>query len=171
MTWAAITGLVALMLLHRRDTRHVWENIDWSLLLFFAGLFIVVEGFIRSGAPAFFFAHYPLAGPHHGIADWMRTGGLFLLGSNVVSNVPFILVVKDQVAALPNPTLGWELLAVASTFAGNLTLLGSVANLIVAEGTREVGGIGFFEHLRIGLPLAVLTTVAGTLWLVVWHAG
>jgi Na+/H+ antiporter NhaD/arsenite permease-like protein len=66
---------------------------------------------------------------------------------------------------LPNPALGWELLAMASTFAGNLTLLGSVANIIVAESARDVGGIGFLEYLRVGFPLAVITTLVGTLWL------
>jgi len=79
--------------------------------------------------------------------------------------VPFILVVKDQMATLPDPRLGWEILAMASTFAGNLTLLGSVANIIVAESARDIGGIGFVEYLRVGLPLAVLTTLIGVLWL------
>lgn len=54
----------------------------------------------------------------------------------------------------------------ASTFAGNLTLLGSVANLIVAEAGRDVGGLGFFQYLRVGAPVALLTTCVGTLWLV-----
>lgn len=91
--------------------------------------------------------------------------GIFLAGSNIVSNVPFILVVRDQMITLANPTLGWELLAVASTFAGNLTLLGSVANIIVAESARDVGGIGFFEYLKVGLPLAAITTLVGVVWL------
>ncbi len=166
VTGAAVTGLVSLMLLHRRDTRHVWENMDWSLLLFFAGLFVVVEGFARSGAPAWFFAHYPLGIAEPNFPGWLRTGLLFLAGSNVVSNVPFILLAKPQVAALPQPVLGWELLAVASTFAGNLTLLGSVANVIVAESARDVGGLGFWSHLKVGAPVALLTTAVGTLWLV-----
>ena len=68
-------------------------------------------------------------------------------------------------ATLANPTLGWELLAMASTFAGNLTLLGSVANIIVAEATHDVGGIGCWQYLRVGLPLALSTTLLGVLWL------
>lgn len=166
LAWAATCGFVALMLLHRRDTRLLWTRIDWSLLLFFAGLFIVVEGFMRSGAPSWLFARYPLveAGAN-GIGGWVRTAGIFLIGSNVVSNVPFILVVRDQMATLPNPALGWELLTVTSTFAGNLTLLGSVANIIVAESAREVGGIGFIEYLKVGLPLAVITSLCGVVWL------
>ena len=55
---------------------------------------------------------------------WLRAAGIFLVGSNVVTNVPFILIVRPEMAKLPDPTLGWELLAMASTFAGNLTLLG-----------------------------------------------
>ena len=132
-----------------------------SLLLFFCGLFVVVEGFVRSGVPAAVFARWPLAslGGPAGLA------GVFLVGSNVVSNVPFILVVRDQMASLPDPRLAWELLAMASTFAGNLTLLGSVANIIVAESAREIGGIGFRDYLKVGLPLALVTTALGTAWL------
>lgn len=166
LAWAATAGFVALMLLHRRDTRPLWGQIDWSLLLFFAGLFVVVEGFMRSGAPAWLFARYPLADAGaDGFGGWLRTAAIFLVGSNIVSNVPFILVIRGQMATLASPALGWELLTVASTFAGNLTLLGSVANVIVAEHARDVGGVGFFEHLKVGLPLAAITTALGALWL------
>lgn len=166
LAWAATAGFAALMLMHRRDTRDLWARVDWSLLLFFAGLFVVVEGLMRSGAPDLVFDRFPLAGSGtEGPADWLRLGGIFLAGSNAVSNVPFILIVRDQMATLARPELAWELLAVASTFAGNLTLLGSVANIIVAESARDIGGIGFFDYLKIGFPLAVATTVLGTLWL------
>ncbi|MCA9550575.1 MAG: arsenic transporter [Myxococcales bacterium] len=165
LAWSAAGGFVLLMLLHRRDTRLLWPRIDWALLLFFAGLFIVVEGFARSGAPAALFARFPLMPATEGPLAWLRVSVIFLVGSNVVSNVPFILVVREQMAALPDPRLGWELLAMASTFAGNLTLLGSVANVIVAEAGREVGGMGFVSYLKVGLPLATLTTLLGTGWL------
>jgi hypothetical protein len=101
------------------------------VLLFFAGLFVAVEGLTRSGATQWFFERYPLVEPCS-TGAW-RASGLFLVGSNVVSNVPFILVVQDELTKFSNPVLAWELLAMASTFAGNLTLLGSVANVIVAE--------------------------------------
>jgi Na+/H+ antiporter NhaD/arsenite permease-like protein len=167
LAWAATAGFVALMLLHRRDTRQLWGRIDWMLLLFFAGLFVVVEGFMQSGAPAWLFARLPLSeAGANGIGGWLRMSGIFLVGSNIVSNVPFILVVRDQMSTLPNPTLGWEMLTVASTFAGNLTLLGSVANIIVAESARDIGGLGFVDYLKVGLPLAVITTLVGVAWLV-----
>jgi len=164
LAWTAVAGLVVLMLGHRKDSRLVWARIDWSVLLFFAGLFIVVAGFVKSGAPAAFFARFPLSAD-----SWPLLTTVFLLGSNLVSNVPFILVIKDQVQALPNPRLAWELLAVVSTFAGNLTLLGSVANIIVAEAGRDVGGMGFVEYLKVGAPIAVATTVVGASWL--WAFG
>lgn len=171
LAWAAAAGFVLLMLVHRRDTRELWSHIDWSLLLFFSGLFVVVEAFIQSGAPAWLFARFPLAAGTDEPGGWARLSAIFLIGSNVVSNVPFILVVREQMALLPDPKLGWELLAMASTFAGNLTLLGSVANIIVAERARDLGGIGFFEYLRVGLPLAVITTLIGTAWLLLVAPG
>jgi Na+/H+ antiporter NhaD/arsenite permease-like protein len=165
LAWAATAGFVVLMLVRRTDTRELWVRIDWSILLFFSGLFVVVEGFVRSGAPAWIFTHVPLETAAGGVWDWLRLSAIFLVGSNVVSNVPFVLVVREQMATLADPRLAWELLTVASTFAGNLTLLGSVANIIVAESARDVGGIGFVEYLRVGLPLALGTTLAGALWL------
>ena len=166
LAWSATTGFVTLMLLHRHDTTRLWQHIDGTLLLFFAGLFVVVEGLNQSGGTAAFFQQFPLVNLADGLGGVLRLSALFLVGSNVVSNVPFILVVRPAMATLPDPRLGWELLAMASTFAGNLTLLGSVANIIVAETARDLGGIGFREHLRVGAPLALLTTLLGTLW--VW---
>jgi Na+/H+ antiporter NhaD/arsenite permease-like protein len=167
LAWTAAGGFVALMLLHRRDTKTLWSHIDWSILLFFAGLFVVVEGFTRSGVPAAVFDRFPLAAGGEGLLGSLRLSGIFLVGANIVSNVPFILVVADQMSRLPDPRVAWELLAMASTFAGNLTLLGSVANIIVAEAAREIGGIGFWQYLRVGLPLAVGTTLAGVLWVTI----
>ncbi|HMA96678.1 MAG TPA: SLC13 family permease [Polyangiaceae bacterium] len=170
LAWAAATGFVAMMLIHRHDTRLLWGRIDWSILLFFAGLFVVVEALLVSGGPAWFFARFPLHGHDTGLLSSLRLAVLFLVGSNIVSNVPFILVVKQQMATLPDPRLGWEILAMASTFAGNLTLLGSVANIIVAENARELGGIGFWSYLKLGFPVALITTLFGTLYLVfAWY--
>jgi Na+/H+ antiporter NhaD/arsenite permease-like protein len=90
----------------------------------------------------------------------------FMVGSNLVTNVPFILIVRHEMDRMPDPLLAWELLAMASTSAGNLTLLGSVANVIVSEKSKRVGGLGFFEHLRAGVPIAIITTMLGTAWLV-----
>jgi Na+/H+ antiporter NhaD/arsenite permease-like protein len=165
LSWAATAGFVALMIIRHRSTRDLWTRIDWSVLLFFAGLFVVVEAFVRSGAPVWLFDRVPLDTDDGDVVGVLRLSLIFLVGSNVVSNVPFILVVADHMRALAEPTLGWELLAVASTFAGNLTLLGSVANIIVAESARDVGGIGFVEYLKVGVPLATVTTLVGALWL------
>ena len=165
LPWTAAAGFTALLVIHGRDAREVWARIDWSLLLFFASLFVVVRAFSLSGYPAKFFASYPLGQLGPGWIGRIELSLLFLIGSNLVSNVPFILVIGDQLTGLPDPRHAWELLAIVSTFAGNLTLLGSAANIIVAEAAREVGGIGFREHIRVGLPLTVLTTAIAVAWL------
>ncbi|MCX4242803.1 ArsB/NhaD family transporter [Paraliomyxa miuraensis] len=165
LAWTAVSGFALLTVLHRTDTRALWSTIDWSLLVFFAGLFVVVQALVDSGAPAWVFARVPLQVEAGDPAGLLASAGIFVAGSNLVSNVPFILVVRQPLEALADPTLAWELLAMSSTFAGNLTLLGSVANVIVAEAGREVGGIGFFSFLRIGVPLTLLTTLAGVGWL------
>jgi Na+/H+ antiporter NhaD/arsenite permease-like protein len=165
LTYTALSGFALLLLVHRIDPAEVWTRIDWSVLIFFGGLFISVDGFVRSGAPAFIFAHQPLFVAPEGLASYARTSTYFLLGSNIVTNVPFILLVKGEMAKLPDVRLGWELLAMASTFAGNLTLLGSVANIIVSEKSQEVGGLRFVEYAKAGVPIALVTTAIGTVWL------
>jgi Na+/H+ antiporter NhaD/arsenite permease-like protein len=85
--------------------------------------------------------------------------------SNLVSNVPAVLLFKPLIPTLGEPDRAWLILAMATTLAGNLTLLGSVANLIVAEAAREARvEIGFLEYSRVGVPLTILTLAVG--WLV-----
>ena len=169
LAWTAAAGFVILLLVQRVDARELWPRIDWALLLFFTGLFVVVEGLARSGAPAWLFARLPLTLDPGSMISGLKLTAVFLVGSNVVSNVPFILLVKEQITHLPEPRLGWELLAMASTFAGNLTLIGSVANLIVAEAARDIGGMRFFAYLRVGLPVALSTALIGAAWLMLVH--
>ncbi len=89
-----------------------------------------------------------------------------LLLSNLVSNVPAVLVLKPFVASLDDPTRAWLVVAMASTLAGNLTLVGSVANLIVAQRARRHGVVvGFWAYLKVGAPLTVLTILFGSWWL------
>jgi Na+/H+ antiporter NhaD/arsenite permease-like protein len=85
--------------------------------------------------------------------------------SNFVSNVPAVLLFKPIIPTLGEPDRAWLILAMSTTLAGNLTLLGSVANLIVAEGARAARvEIGFLEYSRVGVPLTLLTLALG--WLV-----
>jgi len=167
LAWSSAGAFVAVVIARGQDVRTLYPRIDFSLLLFFAGLFTLVSGFHVSGGPAWLFAHAPLTLASDDLPGWSVLAAKLLVGSNLVSNVPFILIVRDAMNALPTPTRGWELLAMASTFAGNLTLFGSVANLIVAEAARDVGGLGFWQHLRVGAPVALLTTalaVVGVVW-------
>ncbi len=166
LAWTATAGALVAMLIRRHPPGELWLRVDWSVLLFFAGLFVVVSTLVESGAPAALFDRMPLwTDDLPALWAWARVVGIGMVGSNLVSNVPYILIVAEPIAALPEPTLGWEMLAMSSTFAGNLTLFGSVANVIVAEKSREVGGVGFFDYLRVGVPLTLISTAIGVVWL------
>ena len=96
--------------------------------------------------------------------------GLSVLLSNLVSNVPAVLLFKPLMEVMPQKELAWLALAMSSTLAGNLTVLGSVANLIVVENARRAGTeLGFVEYLKVGVPLTVLTTLVGVAWLALVH--
>jgi Na+/H+ antiporter NhaD/arsenite permease-like protein len=88
----------------------------------------------------------------------------------VVSNVPAVMLLRTVVVEFPDPHSGWLALAMSSTLAGNLTITGSVANIIVVERSAAEGvHLGFREYFRAGLPVTAATLVIGSLWL--WLVG
>jgi len=92
--------------------------------------------------------------------------GVTAVLSNIVSNVPAVMLLRGVVPGLPDPHLGWLALAMSSTLAGNLTITGSVANIIVVERAAADGvAVGFRDYLQVGLPVTVLTIAIGSLWL------
>ncbi|HMO64612.1 MAG TPA: SLC13 family permease [Verrucomicrobiota bacterium] len=134
---------------------------DWHLLVFFAALFVVVEGLNGTGLPDRLYAGVrPWFGESATAQAW-NLAWFAVAGSNVFSNVPFVLVAGQWLPQFAEPALMWKVLALATTFAGNLTLLGSVANLIVVESARGHCEIGFWDYAKYGLPITLLTTVAG----------
>ena len=86
--------------------------------------------------------------------------------SNVVSNVPAALLLKSFVPNLQDPQRAWLVVAMAATLAGNFTLVGSVANLIVAQRAKARGvEFNFWTYFKVGAPLTVLTIAFGLFWL------
>lgn len=162
LSFAAVAGAALVILLNRFSPTRILERLDWSLLLFFAALFVVIGGVARSGALAL--ARDVL--PHSsGLLGVVAFSALSVAGSNLFSNVPFVMAAGTWVSALPEPRLHWYLLALTSTFAGNLTLVGSMANLIVAELSKGLHPIGFREYFRYGLVITLVTTVVGVAYL------
>jgi Na+/H+ antiporter NhaD/arsenite permease-like protein len=90
--------------------------------------------------------------------------------SNIVSNVPAVMLLRSAIPGLPDPHVGWLALAMASTLAGNLTITGSVANIIVVESAAAEGvAVGFRDYVQVGLPLTLITLLIGSTWL--WITG
>lgn len=158
----AIVGGALLLLTRRVKAEKIYREIDWPLLLMFVGLFIVVTGMEATVLTPDAIA--AVSRLDLGSAPVLAT--LTAALSNVVSNVPAVLVLKPFVEAAYDPQRSWLVVAMASTLAGNLTLVGSVANLIVAERARAQGvAIGFWTYSMIGAPLTLLTIAFGAWWL------
>jgi Na+/H+ antiporter NhaD/arsenite permease-like protein len=158
----AAVGAALLLITRTVEPSKVYGYVDWGLLVFFVGLFIIVAGAERAGLTKNLLQ--PVAmWDLHSIAVFVP---LTALVSNIVSNVPAVMLLRTLVVDFPDPHAGWLVLAMASTLAGNLTITGSVANIIVVErAAAEDVHIGFREYLRIGLPVTVATLVWGTTWL------
>ena len=148
----------ALLLITRRvGPRLVYGEIDWPLLVMFVGLFVVVAALDRTPLSARLLASATRL--HLERASVLTACAAVL--SNVVSNVPAVLVFKPIVARLADPHRAWLVLAMSSTLAGNLTVLGSVANLIVIERARPAVRISFWEYAKAGIPVTLVTLAIG----------
>jgi Na+/H+ antiporter NhaD/arsenite permease-like protein len=157
----AIVAGAVLLLTRRIKSEKIYAEIDWTLLLMFAGLFIVVAGLERSVLSPEVIAAF--ARLH--LENTAILSGVTALLSNIVSNVPAILVLKPFLAQLQDQQQAWLTAAMASTLAGNFAIVGSVANLIVVQRARAQNVvIGFWEYSRVGVPLTLLTIGVGV-WL------
>ncbi|KAI0493553.1 hypothetical protein KFK09_023672 [Dendrobium nobile] len=171
MSWTAITAALALVALDFKDARPCLEKVSYSLLIFFCGMFIAVDGFNKTGIPS---TLWDAVEPYSRIDSF---GGVALLSlvilllSNVASNVPTVLLLGARVAAsaasisASEEDRSWLILAWVSTVAGNLSLLGSAANLIVCEQAQRAQFFGynlsFWSHLRFGIPSTIIVTIIG----------
>ncbi len=158
----AATGAALLLITRTVNPRLVYEDVDWGLLVFFIGVFIIVGGADRAGLTQAIlqpFQRWDL----HRIPIFVSTTAVL---SNLVSNVPAVMLLRTLIPAFPDPHLGWLMLAMASTLAGNLTITGSVANIIVIERAAALGvRVEFREYARVGLPITIVTLALGAGWL------
>ncbi len=157
----AAIGAALMLITRTRDPRLVYDEVDWGLLVFFVGLFVIVGGAENAGMTRHLFA----------IAERsnLQNAGIFTAAtavlSNLVSNVPAVMLLKTLVPGFHDPHKSWLVLAMASTLAGNLTITGSVANLIVVERARGEVHVGFWDYSRVGIPVTLLTLGVGWAWL------
>lgn len=158
---ASSLGGALLLITRRIKPNKVYSSVDFNLLVIFIGLFVIVAGVESSGLAAFVFEHL--------ISSDLQSIGVFaavtLILSNLVSNVPAVLLMKFMIPAI-NGEYWWKALALFSTLAGNLTITGSIANLIVVEiAKREQVHIHALDYFKVGFPLTIVTTTVGILWL------
>ena len=158
----ALGGGAALLFTRRMLPSTIYEQIDWTLLVMFAGLFIVVKGAETTGLLEDLVRK---VGPER-LKSVATLSVVAAVLSNLVSNVPAMLLFKPIYPQIRQGMSTGLVLASASTLAGNLTLLGSIANLIVVEQARREGiEIGFVEYLKVGVPVTIITLAVDIAWL------
>jgi Na+/H+ antiporter NhaD/arsenite permease-like protein len=157
----AVLGGAALLVRRRQHPEHIYNQVDWSLLILFIGLFLIIGAVEASGIAAQMLA----------FADRLKIqnvwifSGVVVAFSNLVSNVPAVMLLKDFVPQFSDPRQFWLLLSLVSTLAGNLTITGSVANIIVIEKARTETHVSFKDYLRVGIPITFATVLVGILWI------
>ena len=158
---AASVGAAVVLISRSGEPRKLYAEVDWGLLVFFVGLFIIVGGAENVGLVDRLLQFTQRWNLHRPAVFTVVT----TLFSNLVSNVPAVMLLKSLVKNLAEPRKAWLVLAMASTLAGNLTITGSVANIIVVETAKPDVHISFWDYFRVGLPITVATVVVGALWL------
>lgn len=162
---AAFLAACTLLLTRRVRPERVFADFDWSLLVFFSALFIVTGSLEANGISKDIFSLLRLD-ENTGVLGLSAVTAVL---SNLISNVPAVMLMRPIIAGLSNPTAGWLTLASASTLAGNLTLLGSVANLIVAEIARRHNvRLSFWEYTRAGAAITLISLAVGVAWIAVF---
>jgi Na+/H+ antiporter NhaD/arsenite permease-like protein len=162
---AAALGAAGLLISRTLEPRKLYQEVDWGLLVFFIGLFLIVGGAENAGI-----VRRLLEVAEHWNLQRLGTFTVVVaLLSNIVSNVPAVMLLKSLIPGFSSPHTAWLALAMASTLAGNLTITGSVANLIVVESARPEMDIGFWDYFRVGLPITLATLLVGWGWLVWIH--
>ncbi len=157
----AALGAAVLLITRTLEPQQVYKEVDWGLLVFFVGLFLIVGGAENAGITTRLLdvaRHWNLQ------RTWVFTLSVAAL-CNIVNNVPAVMLLKTMVPGFADPHKVWLLLAMASTLAGNLTITGSVANIIVVETAKPEVEIGYRDYLRAGVPITVLTLTVGWAWL------
>ena len=150
----ALVGGIAAMLISGIRPSRVIRSVDWGLLVFFGGLFVVIGGARHAGVLDIFLHRVNLSAGVGGIVSMHAFSAVV---SQVVSNVPLTMLVIPLIQRVPGNTL-WISLAAGSTLGGNATLIGAVANIIVVEqASRQGVEIKFAEFARLGLPVTALT--------------
>jgi len=159
---SAMVAAGVLLCSRRLTTRSMLGLVDWHLITLFCGLFVVIRGMEVTGMPHRAVAWLSIHGVY--LNDPLTLTGVSVVLSNLVSNVPAsMLLIKFLDPADPVP---WYVLAVSSTFAGNLFTIGSIANLITIEQARTFGvRISFWEHARAGIPITLASVGVLILWL------
>ena len=156
----------ALLLVQRKHLpKAIYGDVDWSLLMLFLGLFLIIGGAQEAGITRELLGLAERLNLHNSIVFV----AVVTLLSNIVSNVPAVMLLKGLIPQFHNPQSAWLMLAMSSTLAGNLTITGSVANIIVVEKARGEAHIGFLEYMKIGVPVTLATIAVGMIWLHLVH--
>ena len=158
---AATTGAAFLLVTRRVKPNKIYTSIDFNLLVIFIGLFVVVAGVEKSGLMRYILYKFSFSGFENMTVFAIAT----VVVSNLVSNVPAVLLLKFFIPQ-QHPEVWWKGLALFSTLAGNLTITGSIANLIVAEiALGQKVRMTAWQYFRVGFPLTIGMTIVGILWL------
>jgi Na+/H+ antiporter NhaD/arsenite permease-like protein len=156
----ALTAAGVLMISRETASRELLGLVDWHLLLLFAGLFVVNAAVAQSGLLGGVFMAVRMAGID--IGHPAALFGITAVLSNLVSNVPAVLLLLP---AAGHPLSG-PVLALSSTLAGNLLIVGSIANVIVVDQAHRHGiVVDWRMHARIGIPVTLTTLTLAALWL------
>jgi len=169
----ALLGAGALYLLSGKDRKDIFKNVDYSVLVFFAAMFVVTSALWSSGAISTIMSHIPSPNPNNFVQSNIIISVVSILLSQILTNVPFValynLVMLNNGFTGDAHTSQWMMLASASTIAGNLTILAAASNIIISDVAEAKGlkSFTYFEFLKIGALVTMVNIIIYYLFIVI----
>ena len=169
----ALLGAGFLYLLSGTDRKDILRRVDYSVLVFFAAMFVVTSALWSSGAISMIISHIPSPNPNNIFQSNLIISGISILLSQILINVPFValynFVMLNNGFAGDTHVSQWMMLASASTIAANLTILGAASNIIIIDvaESRNIKAFTFIEFFKIGILVTLVNIVIYYLFIVI----
>ena len=165
LAWSALAAAAVVILLQGRDPDRLFSRVSWTVLVFFAALFVLVAGLQKAAVPQRALEALAPHLPESATGALVTLSAVVMVACQTISNVPFILLAEPLIRSFADVETAWITVAVISTLAGNLTILGSVANIIVVETAGAEALIGFRAYARAGVPVTLGSVAVALAWI------
>lgn len=171
----ALTAAAIMLVIGKQNVDYIIGEVEWTTILFFAGLFIVVGGLDETGVIGQLAQLVIDMTKGHAIMTMMVLLWASALLSSVLDNIPFVATLIPLVLALGESGIDvtplWWAISLGACLGGNGTLIGASANVVLSGISGKHGyPISFKEYTKVGFPVMIMSVVLAMIYLLIRYA-